>query len=137
MLRPRAGGTVRRGQRSTRGRGMGAVGRAGDSARGGRSLPGARPGASGRRGVLAPFPERLPARAGGAVAAPAWPRARELPAPPNALFGRERETAELEAWLRDPHARLLTLLGLPGVGKTRLALATAEALADHFEDGAE
>jgi len=121
------------------------VGRAGDSSRGGRSLPRARPGAAGRRGGLAPFPERSPARAGGAAAAapatPEWPRARErwrgLPAPPNALIGREHETAELQAWLREPHARLLTLLGLPGVGKTRLALATAEALAAHFEDGVE
>lgn len=41
------------------------------------------------------------------------------------LIGRERELAEIEAQLRDPDVRLLTLIGPPGIGKTRLGMALA------------
>jgi len=37
---------------------------------------------------------------------------------------------------RSATGRLLTLVGTPGVGKTRLALAAAEAVEGHFVDGA-
>jgi hypothetical protein len=43
-----------------------------------------------------------------------------------AFVGREAELRELEERLRDPDARLLTLFGMGGVGKTRLALRLAE-----------
>ena len=60
-----------------------------------------------------------------------------LPVPPTRLVGREAEVARLCALLRREEARLVTLTGPGGVGKTRLALAAAEALAgeERFADG--
>ena len=49
------------------------------------------------------------------------------------LIGRESEVAEIEATVK-AH-RLVTLTGVGGVGKTRLALAVAARLADEFPDG--
>src|ERR1700675_2888477 len=49
------------------------------------------------------------------------------------LIGRESEVAEIEAAVR-AH-RLVTLTGVGGVGKTRLALEVAAHLADEFPDG--
>ena len=49
------------------------------------------------------------------------------------LIGRESEVGEIEAAVR-AH-RLVTLTGVGGVGKTRLALEVAARLADEFPDG--
>jgi predicted ATPase len=49
------------------------------------------------------------------------------------LIGRESEVAEVEAAVK-AH-RLVTLTGVGGVGKTRLALEVAAHLADEFPDG--
>ena len=49
------------------------------------------------------------------------------------LIGRESEVAELHAAVK-AH-RLVTLTGVGGVGKTRLALEVAARLADEFPDG--
>lgn len=46
------------------------------------------------------------------------------------LVGRAREVRELSRWLADPSARVVTLVGPGGVGKTRLALEVARDLAD-------
>src|SRR6185295_1503739 len=43
-----------------------------------------------------------------------------LPAPLTALLGRERDVQTLRQWLAEPAARLITLIGPGGVGKTRL-----------------
>lgn len=55
------------------------------------------------------------------------------------FVGRETELAELVAYLADPEVRLLTLLGIGGVGKTRLAMALAErqqaVIGSMFSDG--
>ena len=59
----------------------------------------------------------------------------KLPAPPTPLVGRQRELAELSALLADADVRLVTLVGPGGVGKTRLALATASEVQAQFPQG--
>jgi DNA-binding SARP family transcriptional activator/predicted ATPase len=51
-----------------------------------------------------------------------------LPTQPTSFVGRLDELAALEEALLDPTCRLLTLVGVGGVGKTRLALQAAERL---------
>jgi predicted ATPase/serine/threonine protein kinase len=58
-----------------------------------------------------------------------------LPAPGTPLLGRERELRQATDFLLKPNVRLLTLTGAGGAGKTRLAVAVAEALASHFTGG--
>jgi predicted ATPase/DNA-binding SARP family transcriptional activator len=58
-----------------------------------------------------------------------------LPAPPTSLVGRARDVAAVRRTLASGNVRLLTLLGPPGIGKTRLAIQTAEEVLDDFEDG--
>lgn len=58
-----------------------------------------------------------------------------LPAQLSSLIGREQDTARVCASLRRSQVRLLTLLGPGGVGKTRLALASAAELHAEFADG--
>src|SRR6266851_378532 len=58
-----------------------------------------------------------------------------LPSQATVLIGREREIATLREWLLDGGPRLVTLTGPGGTGKTRVALATAERVADTFGDG--
>jgi predicted ATPase/DNA-binding SARP family transcriptional activator len=60
---------------------------------------------------------------------------RRVPTPATPLVGRRREVAELSSLLRDD-ARLVTLTGPGGTGKTRLAIQTAHELAAVFRDGA-
>src|SRR5215211_7508831 len=56
-----------------------------------------------------------------------------IPLQPTPLVGREADLAAACARLADPDVRLLTFVGPPGVGKTRLAFAVAERLAPAFE----
>jgi predicted ATPase/class 3 adenylate cyclase len=69
-----------------------------------------------------------------------FPALRSLEATPNNLpqqatsfIGRERELHDTKALLRQ--TRLLTLLGMGGLGKTRLSLQIAADVLDEFADG--
>src|SRR6266498_4781015 len=52
------------------------------------------------------------------------------------FVGRTKEVADITARLLNPECRLLTLTGLGGSGKTRLALEAANTAAAHFPHGA-
>ena len=52
-----------------------------------------------------------------------------LPAPLTSLLGRDADLQTLQRWLADPTARLITLTGPGGAGKTRLALELARGIA--------
>jgi predicted ATPase/DNA-binding SARP family transcriptional activator len=58
-----------------------------------------------------------------------------LPLQLTPFVGREEELAQIQEGLRDPACRLLTLVGLGGSGKTRLALEAAAPQIDHYPNG--
>jgi predicted ATPase/DNA-binding XRE family transcriptional regulator len=53
-----------------------------------------------------------------------------LPVPLTTLLGRDTDVTALRDLLSDPAARLITLIGPGGVGKTRLALEVARGIVD-------
>jgi non-specific serine/threonine protein kinase len=56
-----------------------------------------------------------------------------LPSPLSSFIGRQQELTQIQQLVLSH--RLVTLTGSGGVGKTRLSLETAGAIADHFDDG--
>lgn len=59
----------------------------------------------------------------------------DLPTPRTSLIGREAEVASAAAFLRSTGVQLLSLTGLGGSGKTRLAIAVAAKIASDFTGG--
>ncbi|MEV2237720.1 helix-turn-helix domain-containing protein [Micromonospora sp. NPDC049891] len=73
--------------------------------------------------------------AGTATAQPEVGTPLGLPQPPE-LIGRERDVTELASLLNDPRGpRVVSLVGLAGVGKTALALAAVHAVAPAHTGG--
>lgn len=65
------------------------------------------------------------------------PRPAQLPAPPAGFVGRAEHVAEIRSELESERSRtaLAVISGMPGVGKTGLALHVAEQLRHAFPDG--
>lgn len=60
-----------------------------------------------------------------------WPN---LPLQSNALLGRSQEISEIRELLLQTSYRLITLVGIGGTGKTRLAIAVGETFLTEFEE---
>ncbi|MEV4260585.1 adenylate/guanylate cyclase domain-containing protein [Kribbella sp. NPDC049584] len=58
-----------------------------------------------------------------------------LPVTTTPLLGRRTAATDLVRLLVDPQVRLVTLTGPGGSGKTRLSIAAAREVAEHFPDG--
>jgi diguanylate cyclase (GGDEF)-like protein len=59
-----------------------------------------------------------------------------FPSDLTSFVGRQTELARAASCLEDPVCRLLSFIGIPGSGKTRLVLKIAALNKDKFEDGA-
>lgn len=80
--------------------------------------------------------ERLTETAGSAAGGPdAAHPVSTLPVQRERLIGRERELVHVRALLLRDDVGLVTLTGTGGIGKTRLALAVAAELQNHYADG--
>ena len=83
--------------------------------------------------------DQWPAFAAFATGVPEQPQAGcrgNVPAPVTPLVGRATDLARVRRLLHSREARLLTLVGPPGVGKTRLAIEVAVTQGERYADGA-
>jgi predicted ATPase len=62
-------------------------------------------------------------------------RHQHLPAQPTRLIGRELDVLAVRHMVLESESRLVTLTGVGGCGKSRLALQVASDLAESFRDG--
>jgi len=81
------------------------------------------------------FVASAPKRIGMAFSSATEPRGAP-PLPPTPIVGRDLDVAAVLSVLEGDRARLVTLTGPGGVGKTRLALEAVNGAADRFPDGA-
>ena len=58
-----------------------------------------------------------------------------LPATFTSLIGRTKDIVAVQDYLTHPDIRLVTLIGAPGIGKTRLSIASAKESLSEFPDG--
>ena len=58
-----------------------------------------------------------------------------LPATVTSLIGREKKIADVREYLQSAEIRLVTLIGPPGIGKTRLGIEAARVTLPDFPDG--
>lgn len=58
-----------------------------------------------------------------------------LPAMVAALIGRDQDIARVREYLSNPNTRIVTFVGSPGIGKTRLSIESARELLPDFPDG--
>ena len=66
---------------------------------------------------------------------PSLPPPSGLPAPMTSMVNRINDLAKVRALLLREEVRLVTLIGPPGMGKTRLSIQVAGQLVPHFADG--
>jgi DNA-binding SARP family transcriptional activator len=75
-------------------------------------------------------------QAGAATVATSTPSTWDLPVRAARITGREREIGDLVSWLAQPGpARRAVVSGMPGVGKSAVALEAAHQSRRHFPDG--
>jgi predicted ATPase/transcriptional regulator with XRE-family HTH domain len=79
--------------------------------------------------------EALIASAARSTVLPQIPTPNNLPTPLTSLIGRADALEAACGYLLREDIRLLTLTGVPGIGKTRLSLAVAARLLPEFKDG--
>ena len=58
-----------------------------------------------------------------------------IPVSTTTFLGREKEIKAIHGYLSDPQIRLISLIGPPGIGKTRLSLEIARLSRSEFSDG--
>ena len=88
-----------------------------------------------RSALLDAIPRRKQQASGPVQSVASAPAASGLPASTTPFLGRERELKEVEDLLGRSETRLLTLTGVGGMGKTRLALEVARQMEERFPDG--
>lgn len=66
---------------------------------------------------------------------PAFPVRPALPIYATPFVGRDQEVRDIDALLREPTVRLVTVAGPGGMGKTRLCAEVARRQGDYFADG--
>src|SRR6202022_149922 len=93
----------------------------------------------GQQPTFQPVPEAVPREEHAARAAV---RTRPAPGPrvdwgdaldEPSFYGREQELAQLSHWLLQERCRVVSLLGLGGIGKSALAVQVMHRLADQFD----